>query len=73
TIAEKVAERVRAEIAGTPYLDGKKGDSIDVTVSVGVSELHRIGDTVEELMKRTDLALYEAKSGGRNRVVAKAA
>ncbi|MGD9912831.1 MAG: PleD family two-component system response regulator [Rhizobiaceae bacterium] len=73
TIAEKVAERVRAEIAGTPFLVGKKGDSIDVTVSVGVSELHRIGDTVEELMKRTDLALYEAKSGGRNRVVAKAA
>ncbi|MGE3147094.1 MAG: diguanylate cyclase, partial [Pseudorhodoplanes sp.] len=72
-VAEKVAERVRAEIAAAPFVVGKAGDTIEVTVSVGVSELRRVGDTVEDLMKRADLALYEAKAGGRNRVVAKAA
>ncbi len=46
---------------------------MQVTVSVGVSSLKRGADTVEALMKRADVALYEAKSGGRNRVVAKAA
>ena len=72
-IAEKVAERIRAEIAQTPFAIGASGKTIEVTVSVGVSSLRRTGDTVEDLMKRADVALYEAKTGGRNRVVAKAA
>jgi len=72
-IAEKVAERVRAEIAQTPFQIGKDGQTLAVTVSVGVSSLKRGPDAVEDLMKRADVALYEAKSGGRNRVVAKAA
>ncbi|TIR55367.1 MAG: diguanylate cyclase, partial [Mesorhizobium sp.] len=52
---------------------GSSGKTIEVTVSVGVSSVLRGADTVAGLMKRADLALYEAKSGGRNRVVAKAA
>ncbi|PSJ59812.1 PleD family two-component system response regulator [Pseudaminobacter soli (ex Li et al. 2025)] len=72
-IAEKVAERIRAEIARTPFAVGKDGQTLDVTVSVGVSSLKRGSDTVADMMKRADLALYEAKSAGRNRVVAKAA
>ena len=62
-------------VAQTPFPIGKSGQRMDVTVtvSVGVSSLKRGADTVEALMKRADLALYEAKTGGRNRVVAKAA
>ena len=73
TIAEKVAERIRAEIAQTPFMIGKDGQQLEVTVSVGVSSLRRGLDTVADLMKRADIALYEAKTAGRNRVVAKAA
>ena len=72
-VAEKVAERIRAEIAREPFAIGNDGKAIEVTVSVGVSSLLNGPDSVEALMKRADLALYEAKSGGRNRVVAKAA
>ena len=70
-IAEKVAERVRAEIADTAFSIGEQ--RVTVTVSAGVSSLKKGVDTVAELLKRADVALYEAKSGGRNRVVAKAA
>ncbi len=72
-IAELVAERIRAEVARLPFPVGKDGQAIDVTVSVGVSSILKGSDSVEALMKRADVALYEAKSAGRNRVVAKAA
>ncbi len=72
-IAEMVAERVRLHIAGTPFSLGEAKASLDITVSVGVSTLLRGSDTPEDLIKRADVALYEAKTGGRNRVVANAA
>jgi diguanylate cyclase (GGDEF)-like protein len=54
---------MRAAIEAEPIMiDGK---SIGVTVSVGVSQLHR-EETVESLMARADHALYEAKNSGRN-------
>jgi two-component system cell cycle response regulator len=71
-IARRVAERIRAQIEGQPFLL-PSGLTIAATVSVGVSSLGLAGDDVESLMKRADLALYEAKTGGRNRVVAQAA
>lgn len=72
-VAEKVAERIRAEIARTPFSVGKQGQPVRITISVGVSSVKRQDDNVAALLKRADLALYEAKKSGRNRVVAKAA
>ena len=71
--AEVIAERIRAEIELEPFAVGKSGQTTGVTVSAGISSLVHGADSVEELMKRADVALYEAKSAGRNRVVAKAA
>lgn len=73
SVAEKVAERIRAEIARIPFAIGKDGTTIDVTISVGVSSIQQPNDTAEALVKRADVALYEAKASGRNRVVANAA
>lgn len=72
-VAEKVAERLRVEIAGEPFAVDGGANAIAVTTSLGVAELHRSSDTAAALMKRADLALYEAKTGGRNRVAAPAA
>jgi two-component system cell cycle response regulator len=72
-VAERVAERIRASIAQEPFTLAGGSDTVPVTVSVGVSCVLKGPDSVEALMKRADLALYEAKRGGRNRVVAKAA
>ncbi|MBO6716658.1 MAG: PleD family two-component system response regulator [Rhizobiaceae bacterium] len=72
-VAARVAERIRAEIAGNAFAYGSDGKTIDVTISVGVSSLQQPKDSAAALLKRADVALYEAKNGGRNRVVSKAA
>ncbi|MEJ6784674.1 PleD family two-component system response regulator [Aminobacter sp. Piv2-1] len=72
-LAEVVAERIRKEVAQTPFAVSGAAKPIPVTVSVGVSSLRQEGDSVAGLMKRADLALYDAKTAGRNRVVASAA
>lgn len=43
------------------------GSLIQTTTSAGVTEMHP-GDSLEEMLKRADAALYRAKSEGRNRV-----
>jgi diguanylate cyclase len=62
--AKSAAERIRNGIAQAkvPF----SGKDLQVTVSVGLAELHP-GDTVASLLKHADTALYAAKSNGRNR------
>jgi two-component system cell cycle response regulator len=71
--AALVAERLRRHVAGSPFVAPATRERIDVTVSVGVATSSGAEDTAETLIKRADQALYRAKSGGRNRVVAEAA
>ena len=73
TLAERVAERVRIQIADVPFPVADGRETISVTTSLGVAAMKAVGDSVEALMKRADIALYEAKARGRNRVVAPAA
>jgi diguanylate cyclase (GGDEF)-like protein len=62
--AEALAERVRTALADSEHPSLPK-----VTVSVGVASAVA-PDRLEEVLKGADRALYEAKSGGRNRTVA---
>ena len=57
------AERARQVIGSRPFSHGKS-----VTLSAGVSALE-LPDTVEELYRRADQALYRAKQAGRDRTV----
>jgi two-component system cell cycle response regulator len=70
-LAERVAERVRHDIEREAFL--VSGKPVPVTVSIGVASVGYGADSVSALMRRADAALYEAKNGGRNRVVATAA
>lgn len=63
-----LAERIRASIETHAFLyDGKR---LPVTASLGVAELTTGIEAATTLMKMADKALYSAKQGGRNRVVA---
>ena len=66
--AQEVAERVRKELAGA-HIKDSNGDVIPVTASFGVAAYNG-GETLEQMIDRSDRAMYLAKSGGRNRVVA---
>ena len=76
--ASKLAERIRKEIAASPIVL-PCGESITITASIGIAEvrperdqkdLKTLGDS---LIARADVALYAAKSAGRDRVVVEAA
>jgi two-component system, cell cycle response regulator len=66
--AQIAAERLRAEIADTPFLL-EDGTDIAVTVSIGLAQA-QVGETFESLLRRADVALYAAKHDGRNQVQA---
>jgi len=60
-----VAERMRETVKG---LDFHKGElSFKVSISVGVA-LHRQHESLDDLIRRADRGLYEAKESGRDNV-----
>jgi diguanylate cyclase (GGDEF)-like protein len=63
---ESLIERVQ-EAFRSPYVI--KGQSINVTSSIGLAIAPDNGATADELMRHADIALYEAKSQGRDRAV----
>jgi len=60
--AAELAERIRASVAQSPF-EGLG----PVTISLGVAT-YQAGETLEQLERRVDEAMYRAKRGGRNRV-----
>jgi diguanylate cyclase (GGDEF)-like protein/putative nucleotidyltransferase with HDIG domain len=65
--ALRIAERVRSAVAATLFPIPGHDKTISVTISIGVAS-YASGESTDDLMHRADLALYQAKSRGRNRV-----
>ncbi|MAL57253.1 MAG: PleD family two-component system response regulator, partial [Brevundimonas sp.] len=70
--ARMVAERIRRDIAAAPFRVMGGEEFLTITLSIGVAATTGAGDTPEALLKRADEGVYEAKAGGRNKVVARA-
>ena len=65
-----VAERLRASVERTTI--SSSSGPLSVSVSIGVAERSPRHADLSEVLGISDAALYEAKAGGRNRVVAAA-
>lgn len=64
--AKQIAERVRESISREPVLCSPS--EVSITASFGVSQW-RPEQQIRELLQEVDVALYEAKHNGRNRIV----
>lgn len=64
--ATEVAERIREAIASHKFI--YEGKEIDVTISLGVAKVTQELHSEKDLIKIADIALYESKNKGRNRV-----
>ncbi len=65
--ARRVAEKIRARVEGEA-LELEDGTVIRATVSIGLASIEEGEATARGLIAEADRRLYEAKSGGRNRV-----
>ncbi|MBU2873768.1 sensor domain-containing diguanylate cyclase [Marinobacter salexigens] len=65
--AKGCAERIRQGVEKHSVQVGD-GVSIRVTVSLGVTQINSAKESLEAAANRADKALYDAKTGGRNRV-----
>jgi len=66
-MAMSIAERLRAAVERQSF-DTGSGKTIGITVSIGVAAYPLHVNSPEGLVKFSDIALYAAKGGGRNRV-----
>ena len=60
-------ERFRQAVAGAGWSD--LNSELTVTVSIGFCDFAEVDDNLEELIKLADNRLFQAKRGGRNRVI----
>jgi diguanylate cyclase (GGDEF)-like protein/PAS domain S-box-containing protein len=60
------AERLRLKTEATSVSIGDQ--RVSITVSIGIAAMHDADDTVDQVMQRAELALFRAKSGGRNSI-----
>ncbi len=65
--AIEAAERLRLTLANT-FIVLPEGQRIHITVSIGVTSAQATDFHIDDLLKRADKALYEAKNSGRNQV-----
>ncbi|MEI7639628.1 MAG: GGDEF domain-containing protein [Syntrophus sp. (in: bacteria)] len=68
-LAEKLCKAIEASIM-VPVDESEHREALRITVSIGVAGLDQCGYDSQLMIKKADMALYQAKGEGRNRVIA---
>src|SRR6266567_2143297 len=69
-LALLVGEKLRKAFADYRFPIPESGTAERLTISIGIATFAQDGDSSREIVDMADRALYRAKEGGRNRVVA---
>ena len=70
TQTQEIINRIRKNIAKTPFSSSSTSKPFSVTVSFGISDSSLTTDTpLETILAKAEQALYTAKTNGRNQVV----
>lgn len=64
--AIEIADEIKEEIKNTRFIWGK--NSFETGASIGIVPINRFSSSVSELLSSADVACYEAKDRGRNRI-----
>lgn len=67
--AYKIAEQIRSYIETFDFYLSAQEQSVNVTVSIGISHIDKTEYSIKKALARADIALYRAKKNGRNQVV----
>ncbi len=62
------AERVRVKIESMNFQIDEQEEPLKKTISIGVTE-YKKGESIKDFIERSDKAMYEAKTTGKNKVV----
>ncbi|MBK7454392.1 MAG: diguanylate cyclase [Anaerolineales bacterium] len=62
-----LAERIRQTIANTTFEELR--EALSITTSIGVTALYKNMTGIDDMLRNADTAMYQAKNGGRNRVM----
>ena len=68
--ARRKVESLRELVASSPIAISPRGQTVQVTISAGLSSFPHDGRDAAELFATADERMFEAKREGRNRVVA---
>jgi diguanylate cyclase (GGDEF)-like protein len=66
--ALEVAERLRKKISLYPFRIDSRKEDVQFTISIGISSHPDNGQSADDLITQADMALYEAKKEGKNKV-----